>query len=208
MFIIAWADEAFLHACTHAITWRVTTNSVKTVMASAAAPLEHQIDIIGARFGYQLQGKQKEAIIAYTSGKDTFVALPTGYGKSLIYGCLPLVFDSVRGLVPGTSLALVVCPLKALMKDQTERFRQLGITAAYAGEPQVSMERFARGDFQLIFISPEWTKNESRLVARPQQRQRSSRTAIAKNVGGVRCNHSECNFIRSPNFGSNDTSYY
>ena len=127
----------------------------KTVMATAAAPLEQQIDIIGARLGYQLQGKQKEAIIAYTSGKDTFVALPTGYGKSLIYGCLPLVFDSIRGLVPGTSLALVVCPLKALMKDQTERFRQLGITAAYADEAQVSMERFARGDFQLIFISPE-----------------------------------------------------
>ena len=57
--------------------------------------------------------------------------------------------------MPGTSLALVVCPLKALMKDQTEGFRQLGITAAYAGEPQVSMERFVRGDFQLIFISPE-----------------------------------------------------
>ena len=47
--------------------------------------------------------------------------------------------------MPGTSLALVVCPLKALMKDQTEGFRQLGITAAYAGEPQVSMERFVRG---------------------------------------------------------------
>ena len=63
-------------------------------MASAAAPLEQQIDIIGARLGHQLQGKQ-EAIIAYTSSKDTFVALPTGYGKGLIYGFLPLVFDSV-----------------------------------------------------------------------------------------------------------------
>ena len=50
MFIIVWAGEAFLHACTHAITWRVTTNSV---MASAAAPLEQQIDIIGAQLGYR-----------------------------------------------------------------------------------------------------------------------------------------------------------
>ena len=54
----------------------------------------------------------------------------------------------------------------------------------------------------------ERSKRLSRLVARPQQRQRSSRAAIAKNVGGIRCYHSDCNFIRSPNFGSSDTSYY
>ena len=153
MFIFAWAAEASLHACTHAITWQVTANSV---MASAATPLEQQIDIIGARLGYRLH---KEDIIAwYTSSKDTFIALPTGYGKSLIYGFLPLVFDSVRGLVPGTSLALVVCPLKALIKDQTEGFRQLGITAAYAGEPQVSMKRFVRGEFQLIPYSAKFSR--------------------------------------------------
>ena len=58
MFIFALAAEASLHACTHAITWRVTANSV---MASVEAPLEQQIDIIGARLGYQLH---KEAIIA------------------------------------------------------------------------------------------------------------------------------------------------
>ena len=58
MFIFAWAAEASLHACTHAITWQVTANSV---MASAAAPLEQQKDIIGARLGYRLH---KEDIIA------------------------------------------------------------------------------------------------------------------------------------------------
>ena len=120
MFIFAWAAEASLHACTHTITRQVTVNSV---MASAATPLEQQIDIIGAWLGYQLH---KEAIIAwYTSGKDTFVAVPTGYGKSLIYGCLPLVFDSVWGLVPGTSLALVVCPLKALMLKDSGNWASL-----------------------------------------------------------------------------------
>uniref|UniRef100_A0A1X7UWY7 Helicase ATP-binding domain-containing protein n=1 Tax=Amphimedon queenslandica TaxID=400682 RepID=A0A1X7UWY7_AMPQE len=85
--------------------------------------------------------------------------LPTGYGKSLIYGCLPLVYNSIRGLLPGTSIALVVCPLIALMKDQTERFRQLSIAAAYAGEPHVLLKRFVTGEFQLIFISPECLNN-------------------------------------------------
>ena len=124
-------------------------------VVSMAAALAKQVDTVVVKLGFQLHDKQKEAILSFITGKDTFVALPTGYGKSLIYGCLPLVYDSIRGLSLGTSLVLVVCPLIALMKDQTERFRQLGITVAYAGEPQISLERFATGEFQLIFISPE-----------------------------------------------------
>ena len=33
-----------------------------------------------------LKPKQEEAILAFMAGNDTFVSLPTGYGKSLIYG--------------------------------------------------------------------------------------------------------------------------
>ena len=40
---------------------------------------------------------QVEAIKSFVSGKDTFVILPTGYGKSIIHGVLPLVFDYVSG---------------------------------------------------------------------------------------------------------------
>ena len=40
---------------------------------------------------------QVEAIKSFVSGKDTFVILPTGYGKSIIYGVLPLLFDYVSG---------------------------------------------------------------------------------------------------------------
>ncbi len=38
-----------------------------------------------------------EAICAFIEGCDIFVSLPTGYGKSLIYAILPLVFDKIRG---------------------------------------------------------------------------------------------------------------
>ena len=45
----------------------------------------------------QLKNKQEEAILTFLSGKDTFVSLPTGYGKSVIFGILPLLFDQILG---------------------------------------------------------------------------------------------------------------
>ena len=43
-----------------------------------------------------LREKQTEAVLSIVAGKDTFVTLPTGYGKSIIYGVLPLLFDKLR----------------------------------------------------------------------------------------------------------------
>jgi len=47
--------------------------------------------------GFWLKQKQLEAISSFCSGRDVFVSLPTGYGKSIIYATLPLVFDNIRG---------------------------------------------------------------------------------------------------------------
>ena len=44
-----------------------------------------------------LRPKQMEAMSTFVSGKDTFVALPTGYGKSIIFAVLPLLFDILFG---------------------------------------------------------------------------------------------------------------
>ena len=55
-----------------------------------------------------------------------FVALPTGYGKSLCYYCLPYVFDSVRK-VENKSIVLVISPLVALMKDPVNHCRSRGL---------------------------------------------------------------------------------
>jgi len=38
-----------------------------------------------------------EAVGAFVSGKDVFIVLPTGYGKSIIYAILPLLFDHMLG---------------------------------------------------------------------------------------------------------------
>ena len=46
---------------------------------------------------HQLKSKQLEALDAFLNGRDTFVSLPTGYGKSIIYAVLPLAFDFLKG---------------------------------------------------------------------------------------------------------------
>ena len=45
----------------------------------------------------QFKQKQVEAIESFLSGKDTFVSLPTGYGKSVFYAALPPAFDTSKG---------------------------------------------------------------------------------------------------------------
>src|SRR5579863_4696418 len=63
---------------------------------------------------------QREAIENALAGRDSLVVMPTGGGKSLCYQ-LPAL------LLPG--ITLVISPLIALMKDQVDRLRKLGISA-------------------------------------------------------------------------------
>ena len=45
----------------------------------------------------KLKNKQEEAVLAVLNKRDAFTVLPTGYGKSIIYGILPLAFDFLLG---------------------------------------------------------------------------------------------------------------
>ena len=56
----------------------------------------------------ELNEKQKEAVMQFFQGHDTFAALPTGYGKSIIYVILPLVFDKLKGMNEQLSIQPVV----------------------------------------------------------------------------------------------------
>lgn len=103
----------------------------------------------------KLKEQQREAIHSFIRGRDVFVALPTSYGKSLIYGCLPRVFDLLRGVQEPKSIIMVISPLKALMDDKCSAFTKLGLIAACVGDDSVSWESFLLGKIQIVIITPE-----------------------------------------------------
>ena len=70
----------------------------------------------GKSVRYDSLKTEHRAVTAFASGRDVFIALPTGFGKSLCYGCLPCVFDCLKG-TESKSVVVVVTPLLALMED-------------------------------------------------------------------------------------------
>ena len=112
---------------------------------------------IGRYFGYQrLKSGQIEAVMSFCKGKDVFVSLPTGYGKTLIYAILPLLFNVLRRTK--SSIVLVVSPLAALMAEQKKRFVPMVVNAEFLGELQTdpeAVDRVTKGLHNLVLVSPE-----------------------------------------------------
>ena len=65
---------------------------------------------VAKQIGIDLKEKQLEALLTFCLGNDVFVSLPTGYGKSMIYGLLPLIFDEIKG----TTLLCLSCSFISL----------------------------------------------------------------------------------------------
>ncbi len=110
----------------------------------------------------QATERQTEVIREFVLGRDVFVNLPTGSGKSLCYAALPFVFDALRetsGLV-GTfhSIVVVVSPLQSIMEDQVRKYTDRGVTAAFIGKAQKDecvRTAVFNGEYQLVYMSPE-----------------------------------------------------
>ena len=101
---------------------------VSQVNSTSTLDIDKALDIASQRMGYERFPKQREAVEAFISGRDVFVCLPTGYGKSFCYGCLPIDFDCLRGQ---TSIVVVVTPLVAIIKKKALNFEKKGLTAVY-----------------------------------------------------------------------------
>ena len=86
------------------------------------------------KLGYKATSHQEKAIRELVLGKDVFVSLPTGSGKSLCYAALPYVFNTLRAR--DDSIVVVVCPLQAIMEDQVSKYTCKGLKAAFVGKSQ------------------------------------------------------------------------
>jgi ATP-dependent DNA helicase RecQ len=109
--------------------------------------------ILQTTFGYRaFRSHQESAIRALLGGRDAFVLMPTGGGKSICYQIPALVR-------PG--IAVVVSPLIALMQDQVDALKSLGVNAAFLNSSlswpeQIEIEKAVRaGVLDLIYVAPE-----------------------------------------------------
>ena len=119
----------------------------------AAAPAPSPEAVLRDVFGHPaFRPAQADVVTHVVGGGDALVVMPTGSGKSLCYQVPALVR-------PGT--AVVVSPLIALMRDQVEQLRLLGVRAAFLNStltPDAARRveaQAAAGELDLLYVAPE-----------------------------------------------------
>ncbi len=109
-------------------------------------------------FGYtQFRGNQEVVIKNILDGKNTFVIMPTGAGKSLCYQLPAMIRDG---------LAIIISPLIALMKNQVDQLNAYGINARFLNST-LSKSEITRlkkdcvnGEVKLLYVAPESLNKE------------------------------------------------
>ena len=111
------------------------------------------LSVLKARFGYDAFRPLQEEIVANVlARRDSLVLMPTGGGKSICYQLPALLLDGIT---------LVVSPLIALMKDQTDALNANGIAARFINSslrPQEVEEvraQLERGQVKILYVAPE-----------------------------------------------------
>ena len=127
-------------------------------MTQVASPvvgsrLSDPAEVLRRVFGYDtFRGSQQEIIEHLIGGQDSLVLMPTGGGKSLCYQ-IPALVRAGTGVV--------VSPLIALMQDQVDALRGLGVRAGFLnstqdiGDRRLVEEAFVAGELDLLYVAPE-----------------------------------------------------
>ena len=115
------------------------------------------LEVLHRVWGYpSFRGQQQEIIEHVIAGGDALVLMPTGGGKSLCYQVPALVRPGV---------GVVISPLIALMQDQVDALRALGVRAGFLNstldfDERRAVERaYLGGDLDLLYVAPEGLSN-------------------------------------------------
>ncbi|MGZ3769997.1 MAG: RecQ family ATP-dependent DNA helicase [Bdellovibrio sp.] len=108
------------------------------------------------------RGEQENILRKVWAHENVLALMPTGMGKSL---CFQFPAKTRTGLV------VVISPLIALMQDQVYKAQDLGISATFLSstlsrdERESRQERIAKGEFKLLYVTPERFRKPEFLVA-------------------------------------------
>jgi ATP-dependent DNA helicase RecQ len=100
----------------------------------------------------ELRPLQHDVIVHVLDKKSALVLMPTGSGKSLTYQLPATLLDG---------LTVVLSPLKALMREQVEKLRELGVRASFINsdldkdEREKRQKQVAQGEVQILYVTPE-----------------------------------------------------
>lgn len=136
-----------------------------------APQLEELGSLANRYFGFSgLRPEQEKALALIMHFPRVLITLPTGAGKSLLY--------ALTGLM-GRGLTVVVSPLTALKREQSRKFQERGIPAAFLAFDQSAQDRSGVfdaidvGKLKILFVSPERFVSRSftrRLASAPLER--------------------------------------
>src|SRR5688572_21425729 len=144
-------------ATTKLKTGAVSLNGKKTTLKIQTELSQHLQD----QFGFDnFKDTQEEIIKSLLKGKDTFVIMPTGGGKSLCYQ-LPAIISK--------GCAIIVSPLIALMKNQVDLMRGYSSRDNVAhflnstlnkGQQKIVKEDLVSGKTKMLYVAPETLTRE------------------------------------------------
>ncbi|MFC9595590.1 DNA helicase RecQ [Streptomyces sp. NPDC056944] len=127
-------------------------------ISDASGEISDAARVLQRVFGYSsFRGEQQEIIEQVVAGGDALVLMPTGGGKSLCYQ-IPALVRAGTGVV--------ISPLIALMQDQVDALRALGVRAGFLNSTQDPYERqaveqaFLADELDLLYLAPERLRTE------------------------------------------------
>ncbi len=156
-----WRSQPDLFPADAIAALREISADLRQAPSTPPASPRAALGILRDVFGYdEFRPGQREIIGAVLAGRDSVGIMPTGAGKSL-------TFQIPARLLGGTTL--VISPLIALMKDQVDAVREVGLRATFLNSSLPPEERrdriagIAAGAYELVYAAPEgieaWGQN-------------------------------------------------